>query len=72
MAHKPGTLKKRKSGEENIRSLTKTGGGRTYTVSLPAAVVREFRWQERQKLELRIDRKNCRITIADWPRKQVH
>ena len=61
---------RRKSGRENIRSLTKTGGGRSYTVSLPAAIIREFHWQERQRLELSFDRKRRRITISDWPRSR--
>lgn len=64
------TLANRKDGQQNVRSLTKTGGGRSYTVSLPAAIVREFHWQERQKLELTFDRKRRRITISDWPRKK--
>lgn len=57
---------RRKAGQENIRSLTKTGGGRTYTVSLPAAVIREYGWKERQKLTLVINRKNKTILIKDW------
>ncbi|PIR83102.1 hypothetical protein COU19_02300 [Candidatus Kaiserbacteria bacterium CG10_big_fil_rev_8_21_14_0_10_56_12] len=57
---------RRKSGQENIRSLTKTGGGRSYTVSLPAAVVREFGWRERQKLTLVVHHKNRTILIKDW------
>ena len=61
-----GAAGRRKSGNENIRSLTKTGGGRTYTVSLPVAVVREFGWKERQKLTLVVHHKNHTILIKDW------
>jgi len=57
---------RRKSEHENIRSLTKTGGGRTYTLSLPVAVVRAFGWKERQKLALTVDRKRQTILIKDW------
>jgi hypothetical protein len=33
---------RRKSGDENIRSLTRTSGGKSYSISLPIAVVRAF------------------------------
>ena len=57
---------RRKSEQENIRSLTKTGGGRSYTVSLPVAVVRAFGWKERQKLTLTVDHKHHTILVKDW------
>lgn len=57
---------RRKLGEENVRSLTKTGGGRTYTVSLPRDAIREFGWKERQKLELVVVEKRKMILIRDW------
>jgi len=57
---------RRKTGQENVRSLTKTGGGRTYTLSLPVAVIRAFGWKERQKLTLTVNLKNQTILIKDW------
>lgn len=57
---------RRKTGQENVRSLTKTGGGRTYTLSLPVAVVRAFGWKERQKLTLTVNLKKQTILIKDW------
>lgn len=60
---------RRKVGKENIRSLTRTSGGKSYAISLPIGVIREFGWQERQKLELSIDVKRKRITISDWEGK---
>lgn len=61
---------RRRAGQELIRSLNKTGGGRSYTVSLPIEVIRAFRWERRQKLELSVDAKKKRIIISDWPRGQ--
>ncbi|MDO8408238.1 MAG: hypothetical protein Q7S95_03325 [bacterium] len=63
-----GAAGRRKSGEENVRSLTKTGGGRSYTVSLPVATIRAFGWQERQKLTLVINPRRKTILIKDWSR----
>ena len=58
---------RRKAGQENIRSLTKMGGGQSYAITLPKAVIREFKWKERQKLQLTINRRSKSITIKDWP-----
>ena len=60
---------RRKVGDENVRSLTRTSGGKSYAITLPVAVIREFGWEKRQKLELSIDSKKKRITISDWPKK---
>jgi hypothetical protein len=54
------------SAHGNVRSLTKTGGGRSYTVSLPREAIRAFGWQERQKLVLLIDPRRRTILIKDW------
>ena len=50
----------------NIRKITKLSNGRSYGITLPIKVVREFKWRERQKVELEIDRKRKRIIIKDW------
>jgi len=60
---------RRKREEENVRSLIRMSNGKSYALTLPIAVVREFGWEKRQKLELTIDSKRRRITISDWPRK---
>jgi bifunctional DNA-binding transcriptional regulator/antitoxin component of YhaV-PrlF toxin-antitoxin module len=38
----------------------------TYAVTLPIEVVRQFRWQKRQKLQLTINEEKKRIIIEDW------
>lgn len=57
---------RRKQEERNVRTLYKSGGGRSYTVTLPVEAVRAFKWQEKQKLQLTIDEKKKRIIIEDW------
>ena len=59
---------RRRIEDKNIRSLTSTSGGKGYSITLPIAVIRAFRWKRRQKLELTIDRRRKRITIKDWER----
>ncbi|MFA6279150.1 MAG: hypothetical protein WCS97_03160 [Candidatus Paceibacterota bacterium] len=60
---------RRKREEENVRSLIRMSNGKSYAVTLPINVIREFGWEKRQKLELTIDAKRRRITISDWPKK---
>ena len=60
---------RRKAGSENVRSLTKMGGGNSYAITLPKAVIREFGWRERQKLQLTITKRGKSITIKDWSRR---
>jgi len=59
---------RRKIQEKNVRSLTKSSNGKSYTITLPIDVVRRWRWKNRQKLQLTIDDKRKRIIIGDWER----
>lgn len=61
---------RRKKEEENVRSLIRMSNGKSYALTLPIAVVREFGWEKRQKLDLTIDSKKKRITISDWPKEK--
>jgi virulence-associated protein VagC len=53
------TLKKRK-----IRKLTRTGGGKSISVTLPIEYVRDLRWKDRQKVTVRKSGK--KLIIEDW------
>ena len=53
----------RKSGEQNVRNLTKNASG-TYSVSLPIELVRQLHWQRGQQLV--VVRKGDRLVIQDW------
>ncbi len=59
-------MARRKSEERNVRSLFKLAGGKSYAITIPIETVREWDWQERQKLKLTIDEKKKRIIVEDW------
>lgn len=50
--------------ERHVRSLTKSSGGRAYTITLPIEYVKQLKWQSRQKLEVVL--KGKEIRIRDW------
>ena len=52
--------------QRRVRKLSRVGRGRTYSITLPIEVIRQFKWQEKQKLVLEIDAKKKRIIIKDW------
>jgi hypothetical protein len=54
----------RKTGERNIRSLTKASGGTSYYVTMPIEYIRKLKWRGKQKLEVKLYRD--RIIIRDW------
>jgi len=62
-------MARRKLGERNIRSLTRYAGGKSYMITLPIDIIRKWKWQHRQKLELSFNHKKKRITVADWKKK---
>lgn len=57
---------RRKIKDKNVRSLSKTSKGRSYSITLPVDVIRRWRWKNRQKLQLTIDNRRKRIIIKDW------
>jgi len=59
-------MARRKLEERNVRSLFKLAGGKSYALTLPIEVVREWGWQDRQKLKLTIDGKKKRVIVEDW------
>ena len=50
--------------ERNVRKLTKVAGGTSYGVTLPIEYVREFKWREHQKLNIR--KSGRKLIIEDW------
>ncbi|MFH0857005.1 MAG: AbrB/MazE/SpoVT family DNA-binding domain-containing protein [bacterium] len=55
---------RRKIEENNIRKLTKSSGGRSFTITLPISFVRKLGWRERQKLV--VNMRGKKIIIEDW------
>jgi antitoxin component of MazEF toxin-antitoxin module len=55
----------RKSLEErDIRKLTRTGGGKSVSVTLPIEYVRELGWKDRQKVTVK--KVGKKLIIEDW------
>lgn len=52
-----------KYSNENVRKITKTGGGSFYVI-IPKEMMKELNWKEKQKVSVKIDRK--RVVISDW------
>jgi len=57
-----------KRATKPVRKLTKIGGGKSYSISLPVTAIKRFGWKERQKLTVTADLKNKRFIIRDWKR----
>jgi len=58
-------MPRRKMSKRNIRKITKVGG-RSYAITLPIEIIRSFKWKEKQKVILKINKKRKTITIKDW------
>lgn len=57
-------MARRKSNEDNIRKLTRSGGGKSIGLTLPIEIVRELKWKERQKVTVKRIRGG--VLIKDW------
>ena len=57
-------MARNKFEERNVRKLTKTGGGKSYSITLPIEYIREFGWQEHQKLTIK--KSGQKLVIEDW------
>lgn len=59
-------MARQKLEQRNIRKLSKVGGGKTYSLTLPIEYIRELKWQKTQKVVVELDKKNKKIIIKDW------
>lgn len=57
-------MARRKLNERNIRKLTRTGRGKSISVTLPIELVRELKWRDRQKVVIK--KRGKTLTIKDW------
>jgi hypothetical protein len=57
---------RRKINERFIRKISKVANGTSYSITLPIEIIREWKWKEKQKVVLDIDKKNRVIKIKDW------
>ncbi len=53
----------RKSGEQQIRNLTKNSTG-TYQLSIPIELVRQLRWQQGQQLVVK--KQGDKLVVVDY------
>jgi len=49
--------------EKYIRKIVKNGRN-SYYINIPKKIMKEFRWQERQKLV--VTQRGKKITVEDW------
>jgi len=57
-------MSRKKLEKRNVRKLTRTGGGRSISVTLPIDEVRKLKWKDRQKVVVR--RVGNKFIIKDW------
>tara|TARA_B100000745_G_scaffold291539_1_gene231457 strand:+ start:495 stop:674 length:180 start_codon:yes stop_codon:yes gene_type:complete len=57
-------MARKKLEDRNIRKLSKTGGGKSISVTLPIELVRELRWRTKQKVVVR--KSGSKLIIEDW------
>ncbi len=57
-------MSRRKLEQKNIRKLFRTGRGATIAVTLPIEIMRELKWQSKQKVV--VTKRGKRILITDW------
>ena len=55
-------MARRKSHEENIRKIKKSGD--SYAVTIPITLVRELGWKEKQKVV--VEKRGSGLVIKDW------
>ncbi len=55
---------RRKLEDRSIRKLTRTGSGKTISVTLPIEIVRELKWRNKQKVV--VIKRGSGILITDW------
>ena len=60
-------MSQRKIEERNIRKITKTGGGRSMSITLPIEFIRRLKWRDGQKVVASL--KGKKIVIEDWKEK---
>lgn len=53
-----------KKDERSTRKLTRTGGGKSLSVTLPIDLIRELKWQDKQKVT--VIKKGEKLIISDW------
>lgn len=61
-------MARKKLEKRHIRKLTRTGGGKSISVTLPIEIVRELKWRDRQKVIVK--KRGKGFVIEDWKPKK--
>ena len=57
-------MSSRTTEKRTVRKLTRTGTGRSISVTIPIEYIRALKWQDRQKVVVRKHGKT--LVITDW------
>ena len=57
-------MARQKLEDRNVRKLTRTGRGKSVSVTLPIEYVRDLGWKDKQKVV--ITKKGSALVIEDW------
>ena len=57
-------MARRNLEDRNIRKLTRTGGGKSISVTLPIEYIRQLGWRDRQKVVIK--KSGQKLIIEDW------
>lgn len=50
--------------DSHIRSITKSAGGRSFSVTLPMEIIKQLDWRARQRVVVQL--RGNKIIIEDW------
>ena len=57
-------MARKKLEQRNVRKLTRTGGGKSITLTIPIELARELKWRSKQKVV--VTKKGKGIFVTDW------
>lgn len=57
-------MARKRMDKRNIRKITKTGGGASYSIVLPIEMIRQLGWRDRQKVV--VTKRGKTLMIKDW------
>jgi antitoxin component of MazEF toxin-antitoxin module len=60
-------MARRRLNKNNVRNIQRSHG--SYYITIPIDLIRDLKWQERQKVEVEKFGKD-KIIIKDWPSKK--
>jgi len=59
-------MSRRKLLERHIRKLSRVGGGKSYSVTIPLEMIKTLKWIKTQKVVFELNKKKKELKIKDW------